>query len=62
MFEQNTALLMERNKSLEDDLNIVLDRLIADHLSPHDSELRSIRYKEAGRLSFNPNVSDQFFE
>jgi hypothetical protein len=51
---------------LEDDLNIVLDRLIADHISPHQSELRSVRHKERvskdGRVSFNPQVQQYFFD
>ena len=55
--------MRERNRSLEEDLNIVLDRLIADHLSPHKSELRSVRHKEDDkRISFNPEVKVQFFD
>lgn len=62
-YEFNHNLLRERNKSLEEDLNIVLDRLIADHLSPHISELRSQRHSnDPGRVSFNPQVQVQFFD
>jgi hypothetical protein len=62
-YEFNHNLLRERNKSLEEDLNIVLDRLIADHLSPHKSELRSQRTSnDPGRVSFNPQVQVQYFD
>ena len=62
-YEFNHNLLRERNKSLEEDLNIVLDRLIADHLSPHKSELRSQRHTadQNKGVSFNPEVQIQFF-
>ena len=56
----NHNLLRERNKSLEEDLNIVLDRLIADHLGPKKSELRSAsrhNYDSSlNKVSFNPEV------
>jgi hypothetical protein len=53
----------DRNKSLEEDLNIVLDRLIADNLSPSKSELRSSRkYTDGNKVSFNPEVEVQFFD
>lgn len=58
-YESNYQLLRERNKSLEEDLNIVLDRLIADNLSPSKSELRSSRkYTTEGskKVGFNPEV------
>ncbi len=62
-YDFNHNLLRERNKSLEEDLNIVLDRLIADHLSPHKSELRSVRHNpDDKRISFNPEVKVQFFD
>ena len=61
-YEYNHNLLRERNKSLEEDLNIVLDRLIADHLSPHESELRQKKENSDGRVSFNPEVKVQFFD
>jgi hypothetical protein len=61
-YEYNHNLLRERNKSLEEDLNIVLDRLIADHLSPHKSELRQKKEPSDGRVSFNPEVKVQFFD
>ena len=62
-YEFNHNLLRERNKSLEEDLNIVLDRLIADHLSPHKSELRSVRHTTDNKgVKFNPEVKVQFFD